>query len=112
MQAVLLMPAGFASFVAHCQVTVTGPVVGAAEVVAVEGAVDTATAAVVTVEALAEKTGVSNWIAAAQRAPADIGLSTIRLGVPERERPRWLRAALLLTDDALPLTKEPPAQSR
>lgn len=49
------------------------------------------------VAALAEKTGLA--------ATPDVGLSTMRLGVPERERPRWLRAALLLTNDAVPLTK-------
>ncbi len=64
------------------------------------------------VEALAEKTGLPGWIAAVQHAPADIGLSTIALGVPERERPRWIRAALLLTGDALPLTADPPQPSR
>jgi hypothetical protein len=57
---------------------------------------------------LTDKIGLSKMIEAARdHAPADIGLSTIRLGVPERERPRWLRAALLLTDDAVPLTQEP-----
>jgi hypothetical protein len=55
---------------------------------------------------LTGKIGLSKVIEAArENAPADIGLSTIRLGVPERERPRWLRAALLLTDDAVPLTQ-------
>jgi anti-sigma-K factor RskA len=57
---------------------------------------------------LIDKAGLSRVIEAAEdHAPADIGLSTIRLGVPERERPRWLRAALLLTDDAVPLTQSP-----
>jgi len=65
-----------------------------------------------TVEALAEKTGLSGWMEAAKRTPADIGLSTMTLGVSERERPRWLRAALLLTNDALPITAQPPPQSR
>ncbi|MGA8401685.1 MAG: hypothetical protein WB697_17490, partial [Stellaceae bacterium] len=63
------------------------------------------------VAALAEKTGIDGWIASAQHAAPDIGLSTMRLGVPERERPRWLRAALLLTNDTLPVAKdlgEPP----
>jgi len=55
---------------------------------------------------LAAKTGLDGWITSAQRAAPDIGLSTMRLGVPERERPRWLRAALLLTDDALPIAKD------
>jgi anti-sigma-K factor RskA len=60
---------------------------------------------------LTDKTGLSKAIEAAKNnAPADIGLSTIQLGVPERERPRWLRAALLLTDDAVPLTAQPPAR--
>ena len=58
------------------------------------------------VAALAEKTGLDGWIASAQHAAPDIGLSTMRLGVPERERPRWLRAGLLLTDDALPIAKD------
>jgi hypothetical protein len=58
---------------------------------------------------LTDKIGLSRMIEAAKNnAPADIGLSTIRLGVPERERPRWLRAALLLTDDAVPLTGQAP----
>jgi anti-sigma-K factor RskA len=66
-----------------------------------------------TVAELTEKTGLSRVIEATQdHGAADIGLSTIRLGVPERERPRWLRAALLLTDDAVPLTTQPPTQSR
>lgn len=64
------------------------------------------------IAALAEKTGLGDWIATAQHAAPDIGLSTMRLGVPERERPRWLRAALLLTDDALPLTAKWPVQPR
>lgn len=55
---------------------------------------------------LAEKTGLDGWIASAQHAAPDIGLSTIRLGVPERERPRWLRAALLLTSDARPIAED------
>ena len=58
------------------------------------------------IAALAEKTGLDGWIASARHAAPDIGLSTMRLGVPERERPRWLRAGLLLTDDALPVTKD------
>jgi anti-sigma-K factor RskA len=58
------------------------------------------------VAALAEKTGLDGWIASAQHAAPDSGLSTMRLGVPERERPRWLRAALLLTDDARPVTED------
>jgi anti-sigma-K factor RskA len=58
---------------------------------------------------LTDKIGLSRVIEAAKdSAPADVGLSTIRLGVPERERPRWLRAALLLTDDAVPLTGQAP----
>jgi anti-sigma-K factor RskA len=62
---------------------------------------------------LTDKTGLSSMIEAAKNnAAADIGLSTIRLGVPERERPRWLRAALLLTDDAVPLTGQPPKPPR
>lgn len=55
---------------------------------------------------LAEKTGLDGWITSAQHAMPDIGLSTMRLGVPERERPRWLRAALLLTDDARPVAED------
>jgi anti-sigma-K factor RskA len=58
---------------------------------------------------LTNKAGLSKIIEIARdNGSADIGLSTIRLGVPERERPRWLRAALLLTDDAVPLTGQPP----
>jgi anti-sigma-K factor RskA len=58
------------------------------------------------VAALAEKTGLDGWITSARHAAPDLGLSTMRLGVPERERPRWLRAALLLTNDALPVAKD------
>ena len=58
------------------------------------------------VATLIEKTELPNLVASAtRRAPSDLGLSTMRLGVPERERPRWLRAALLLTSDAVPLTQ-------
>jgi anti-sigma-K factor RskA len=60
-----------------------------------------------TVAALAEKTGLAGWADGAKQMP-DIGLSTIALGVPERERPRWLRAALLVTNDVLPATKPAP----
>jgi hypothetical protein len=62
--------------------------------------------------ALADRAGISDWVGSAPRAMPDIGLSTMRLGVPERERPRWLRAALLLSSEALPLTAPPPAQPR
>jgi anti-sigma-K factor RskA len=55
---------------------------------------------------IAEKTGLDGWIASARHAAPDLGLSTMRLGVPERERPRWLRAALLLTNDTLPVAKD------
>jgi len=55
---------------------------------------------------IAEKTGLDGWIASTRHAAPDIGLSTMRLGVPERERPRWLRAALLLTDDARPIAED------
>jgi hypothetical protein len=65
-----------------------------------------------TIEALAEKTGFAGWMDAAKHAPPDVGLSTINLGISERERPRWIRAALLLADDALPITAKPPTQSR
>jgi len=64
------------------------------------------------VAALADRIGLSGWVEAAKHAPADIGLSTMRLGIPERERPRWLRAALLLTDQALPIANELPPPSR
>jgi anti-sigma-K factor RskA len=60
-----------------------------------------------TVEAVAEKIGLPGWMEAARRAPADISLSTMRLGISERERPRWIRAALLLTSDAQPITAAP-----
>jgi len=56
-----------------------------------------------TVADLAGKVGLSGVVASAQRMP-DVGLSTMALGVSERERPRWIRAGLLLTGDALPLT--------
>jgi len=60
-----------------------------------------------TVEALADKIGLPGWMEAARRAPTDISLSTMRLGISERERPRWIRAALLLTSDAQPITSAP-----
>jgi len=58
-------------------------------------------------EPLAEKIGLPGWMEAARRAPTDISLSTMRLGISERERPRWIRAALLLTSDAQPITSAP-----
>jgi anti-sigma-K factor RskA len=57
-------------------------------------------------QALSEKVGLPDLIASAQHSQTHIGLSTISLGGPERERPRWMRAALLVTGDALPLTGE------
>jgi anti-sigma-K factor RskA len=72
------------------------------------GAITVAACAAVAICVAINPAPVRDMIEAARdHAPADIGLSTIRLGVPERERPRWLRAALLLTDDAVPLTQEP-----
>jgi anti-sigma-K factor RskA len=64
-----------------------------------------------TVAELAGKVGLSNVVVSARRMP-DIGLSTMALGVSERERPRWIRAALLLTGDALPVigAAPPPAK--
>jgi hypothetical protein len=62
--------------------------------------------------ALADRAGISEWVGSAPRAMPDIGLSTMRLGVSERERPRWLRAALLMSSEALPLTAPPAAQPR
>lgn len=64
------------------------------------------------IAAIAERTGLDGWIASARHAAPDIGLSTMRLGVPERERPRWLRAALLLSNDALPVTQNLAAPKR
>jgi len=65
---------------------------------------------------LADKTGLSGWVAAPPRAN-DVGLSVMKLGISERERPRWLRAALLLTRDSRiigavepPTPAAPPAQ--
>jgi anti-sigma-K factor RskA len=58
-------------------------------------------------QAVADRVGLSGWLAVSPQARPDIGLSTMRLGVPERERPRWLRAALLLTSQAAPLTAPP-----
>jgi hypothetical protein len=60
--------------------------------------------------ALADRAGISDLVGSAPHAMPDIGLSTMRLGVPERERPRWLRAALLLSSEALPLTTPPATQ--
>jgi len=59
------------------------------------------------VEALEEKIRLPAWMEAARRAHTDLGLSTMRLGISERERPRWIRAALLLTSDAQPITSAP-----
>jgi anti-sigma-K factor RskA len=59
---------------------------------------------------LADKTGLSGWTAAAPPRSGDIGLSLMTLGISERERPRWLRAALLLSADSkISVTIEPPA---
>ncbi|HZK89323.1 MAG TPA: hypothetical protein VFC56_04170 [Stellaceae bacterium] len=60
---------------------------------------------------LADRTGLAGWIEAAPPRVADVGLSVVQLGVAGRERPRWLRAALLLTADGrLAVTVvEPPA---
>jgi len=86
--------------------------IAACAAVAIYIAIDPAPLTDVVAE-LTDKTGLPRMIEAAKNnAPADIGLSTIRLGVPERERPRWLRAALLLTDDAVPLTGPAPGQPR
>jgi len=63
-----------------------------------------------TVTAFADKTGLSDFVGTAKHTPADVGLSTMALGVSERERPRWLRAALLLTNDTQPLTTVRPVQ--
>lgn len=58
---------------------------------------------------VADRTGLSGWIAAAPPRAANIGLSVVQLRVGERERPRWLRAALLLTANGqLTVTVEPP----
>src|SRR5262249_16814272 len=62
--------------------------------------------------AAADRVGISDWVGSAPRAMPDIGLSTMRLGVPERERPRWLRAALLLSSEARPLTAPQAAAPR
>ena len=64
------------------------------------------------VETLAERSGIAGWIDHAKHNPVDIGLSTMTLGVSERERPRWIRAALLSSGDALPIIKglSPPAK--
>jgi hypothetical protein len=56
--------------------------------------------------ALAGRVGMASWDATAKPPMPDIELSTMRLGVSERERPRWLRATLLATNDALPITDE------
>ncbi len=64
------------------------------------------------VDALSEKLGLPVWMEAAKRAPADLGLSTMSLGISERERPRWIRAALLVTGDAAPITAGLPIQPR
>ena len=63
-------------------------------------------------QALSEKVGLPYLIASAQHSPTHIGLSTISLGGPERERPRWMRATLRVTNDTLPLTGEPKPQQR
>jgi len=56
--------------------------------------------------AVEEKSGLATIMETAKHTPADLGLSTMRLGVSERERPRWLRAALLITNQTVPLTEE------
>jgi anti-sigma-K factor RskA len=61
---------------------------------------------------LAEKAGIGELASSPPRP--DIGLSLVNLGLSTRERPRWLRAALLLTRDsridaaAAPLPGPPP----
>ncbi|HTQ34027.1 MAG TPA: hypothetical protein VMI30_07650 [Stellaceae bacterium] len=62
--------------------------------------------------AVEAKSGLAAIMETAKHSPADLGLSTMRLGVSERERPRWLRAALLITNQTVPLTEEdsPPAR--
>jgi anti-sigma factor RsiW len=58
---------------------------------------------------IAEKVQLPRPAAPSAHNPADVGLSVMKLGVSERERPRWLRAALLLTaNGTLSVTVEPP----
>ena len=64
-----------------------------------------------TIEAVADRVGLPGSAIPAAHSPADIGLSTMNIGVSERERPRWIRAALLLTGDALTITTGSPPQS-
>jgi hypothetical protein len=92
-----LLPRVFAAAaIAACVVLATSAVLDPAPL---RGAVD----------ALAERIGLRQWVVSAEHAPAaDIGLSTMRLGVAERERPRWIRAGLLVSDEALPITAEQP----
>ena len=62
---------------------------------------------------VADRTGLAGWIAAAPPRAADIGLSVVHLGISGRERPRWLRAALLLAANGnLTITLEPPPPQR
>ncbi|MBV9551883.1 MAG: hypothetical protein JO032_03715 [Alphaproteobacteria bacterium] len=62
---------------------------------------------------LADKTGLAGWSVAAPPHAGDVGLSLMDLGISTRERPRWLRAALLLTSEGkMAITLEPPAPPR
>jgi anti-sigma-K factor RskA len=82
--------------------------VTACAVLAIYVAVSPATLPSVVAE-LADKTGLAGWIAAAPPRAGAIGVSLMSPGVSERERPRWLRAALLLSADGrLTITVEPP----
>jgi hypothetical protein len=60
------------------------------------------------VETLGDKIGLSGAAHPAAHHPAASGLSAIDIGTSERERPRWIRDALLLTDDAMRVTAEQP----
>jgi hypothetical protein len=58
----------------------------------------------------AEKTGLSDLATKAPASAGDVGLSLMNFGISTRERPRWLRAALLLSADGrLNITLQPPA---
>ena len=64
------------------------------------------------VEDLAGEIGLPGSAAPAAHHPAVIGLSAIDIGISERERPRWIRDALLLTNSALPIIADLPPHSR
>lgn len=88
----------------------TAVAVAACAAIVLYVAVNPATRPTVVAE-LAAKTGLSGWVATPHAG--SVGLSLMRPGTSERERPRWLRAALLLAGGSkITGTVEPPAPPR